>query len=59
MIEYLEADLTGNKIYASNPDNSAVAEEANYDEAIIAVSKAKNDTEMYLEEEHNGCYIPR
>ena len=48
MIEYLEADLTGNKIDASNPDNSAVAEEANYDEAITAVAKASNETEIDL-----------
>ena len=39
----MESNLTGAKLDASNPDNSAVAEEANYDETITEVAKASNE----------------
>ena len=50
---YLGGNLTEAPIDPSNPDNPAVAEEANADEAITAVAKASNEMETYLEEEHN------
>ena len=53
IIEDLKANLTGSPIDASNTDYSAVAEEANSDEAITAVAKSRNETEIDLEEEHN------
>ena len=48
MIEDLKANLTGAPIDASNPDNSAVYEEANADESINAVAKASNEMEIDL-----------
>ena len=50
MIEGLEDDFTGSPIDASNPDNQAVAEDANADEAITAVAKGTNEMEIYLKE---------
>ena len=37
----------------SNTDNLAVAEEANFDEAVTAEVKDSNDTEIDLKEEQN------
>ena len=48
MIEYLEADVSGALIDASNPDNSAVTEEANPNESTTIVAKADNETEIDL-----------
>ena len=42
MIEDLESNLNGKTIDASNLEDLAVAEEANYDEAITALDKAIN-----------------
>ena len=42
MIEDLEAELTGALKKTSSTDNLAVAEEANFDEAITAESNASN-----------------
>ena len=42
MIEYLEADLIGALIYASNTDNAAFAEVANANETITEEAKASN-----------------
>ena len=53
MIEDLEAELTGSPIDASNPDNQAVAKEENADDAITAVAKARNETEIDIKEERN------
>ena len=50
MIEDLEYNLTGKTIYALNPEDLAVAEEANYDKDITAVAKAINGTEIDIEE---------
>ena len=43
MIEYLEADLTGIPIDASNIDDAALVEVANADESIAVVAKDSND----------------
>ena len=51
MIEYLEADLTGALIDASNNDDVALAELANADETITAEVKASNGMEVDLKEE--------
>ena len=48
MIEDLEEYLTGAPIDASNTDDSAVAEVANANEAITAVAKTSNETEVDL-----------
>ena len=53
MIECIEAELTGSLKKTSNTDNSAVAEEANFDEAVTAEAKASNDMDIYLKEEQN------
>ena len=50
MVEDLEANLTGAPIDASNPDDSAVAEEANSDEAFTVIAEDNNETEIDLEE---------
>ena len=50
MIEYLEADLTGAPIDASNTGYTALAEVENVDESITTVAKAINDMEIYLQE---------
>ena len=42
--------MTRAPIDASNPDNLAVTEEANADEATIAEAKASNDMEIGLKE---------
>ena len=49
MIEYLEASFTGAPINASNPDDQAVAEVANSDEATTAVAQASNKMEIDFE----------
>ena len=48
----MEANLTGSPIYASNPDNLAVAEDANSDKTTTAVAKSSNEMEIDFEEEH-------
>ena len=42
IIEDLEANLTRAPIGASNPEDLAVAEEANSDKAITSVARANN-----------------
>ena len=42
MIYYLEDDLTGSQIYASNTENADLVEVSNADEAITSVYKARN-----------------
>ena len=44
----MEADLTVSPIDASNPDDLAVAEESNSDEAITAVAKSSNDMDIFI-----------
>ena len=51
MIEYLEADLIGELIDASNTPDVALAELANSDETITAEAKASNGMDIYLKEE--------
>ena len=46
MIYYLEADLSGAPIGASNTNNSDLSEVANADEAITSESKDSN--EIYI-----------
>ena len=53
MTEDLKANQTGSRIDASNLEYLVVAEETNSDEAITAVSKANNNMEIDIEEEHN------
>ena len=48
----MEANITGTPIYASNPDNLAVAEYANADKTTTAVAKSSNEMEIDFEEEH-------
>ena len=48
MIDYLEVDLAGAPIDASNPDNLEVAKKANADESITAVYRARNEMEIDL-----------
>ena len=43
IIQYLEDNLTGAPIDASNPDNLAVAEVENDYETITEVAKARNE----------------
>ena len=49
----MEAGLTGKPIGALNTEDSAVTEEANYNEAITSVAKAINEMEIDIEEKHN------
>ena len=42
--------MTGAPIHASNPDDLAVAEEANADESTTSVPKDINDMKIDLEE---------
>ena len=51
MIEYLEADLTGALIDASNTDDVALDEVANDDETITEEAKTRNGVYIYLKEE--------
>ena len=51
MIEYLEADLTGEPIEVLNTEDLEVHEEANTNESITAVAKAIFEMEIYLKEE--------
>ena len=51
MIEDLEVDLTKAPIDALNTKDSAVAEEANSEEAITAAAKASNEMQIDLKEE--------
>ena len=51
MIEDMEAGLTGALKKTSNTDTSAVAEEANVDEAVTAEAKASNNMEIDLKEQ--------
>ena len=51
MIDYLEADLIGALIDASNTDDVALAELANADETITAEPKASNVMDINLKEE--------
>ena len=48
MIKYLEANLTGNPIDDSDPDNLAVDEEQNSEESPTTVSKASNEIKFIL-----------
>ena len=43
MIEYFEDELAGAVLKTPNTDNSVVAEEANFDEAVTAEAKSGND----------------
>ena len=47
----MEANLTGVPTNASNTEDAALAEVENADEAITAVAKAINDTDIDLKEE--------
>ena len=53
MIDYLEENLIGKPIYALNPEDLAVSEEANSDKATTAVANANNELEIDLEEKQN------
>ena len=53
MIEDLESYLTGAPIDALNTEDYAVVEEANPDESITAVAKARNEMEIDVKEELN------
>ena len=60
MIEYLEADLDGASIDASNTDDVALAEVENADEAVTTEAKASNQIEIDFKEERNTkSYIKR
>ena len=48
MIEDLEVNLTGAPIDSSNTEYSAVAEQANSDEAITSEAKDSNEMEIDL-----------
>ena len=51
MIEDLGAELNGSLKETSNTDNSAVAGQANVDEAITEEAKSRNETEIDLKYE--------
>ena len=51
MIDDLESELTGALKDTSNNDNSAVIEEAHFDEAITAEAKTGNKMEIDLKYE--------
>ena len=52
----MEAELTGALKETSNTDNSVVAEEANFDEAITAEANASNETENDFKDEQKNKY---
>ena len=59
MIKYLEANLTGNPIDDSDPDNLAVDEEQNSEESPTTVSKASNEIKFILKKKIRQKSIKR
>ena len=48
MIEYFEDELAGAVLKTPNTDNSVVAEEANFDEAVTTEAKTKTRLKLIL-----------